>query len=346
MSGKNNQSGLILLNKQAGITSFDALGEIKRSLGTGKVGHTGTLDKFAQGLLLVLTGRALKLSNWFLHCDKQYEATIHFGIETETLDPEGKPVACAPVPSLSEIQAALPQFAGQIMQSPPAYSAIHINGQRASALARAGHEPEMEKRPVHIYRIDLLDWQPPLARIFVHCSSGTYIRSLARDIALAAGSRAHLCALVRTQVAGFELGNGQLLEKTSRKGAEAQRTQREEEREISLKSMLVTNTTNLQTETSFLISHSSFLPLPINKSIFRLLGIPWFELEPEKREHIMHGKPLADVLKGKQLVQHGLYVPPGGSVSGTAGVFCAEKLAAVIEEKGEAWKYGCVYADS
>jgi len=198
-------SGLILLRKQPGVTSFDALRDIKRALGTGKAGHTGTLDKFAEGLLLVLTGRALKLSQWFTHCDKQYEGTICFGAETDTLDPEGTVIANAPAPSRDAVEAALAQFRGDIEQAPPVYSAIHIDGERASALARKGAAPEMRKRPVHVYRLELLSWEPPHARLFVHCSSGTYIRSLARDIALAAGSRAYLTALVRTQVAGFKL---------------------------------------------------------------------------------------------------------------------------------------------
>jgi len=197
--------GLILLNKKSGITSFDALREIKRALDTGKVGHTGTLDKFASGLLLVLTGRDLKLTQWFSHCDKQYTGRIHFGVETDTLDPEGSVIAEAAPPSREKAEQSLLQFSGVITQSPPAYSAIHINGKRASELARSGLMPEMKKREVTIHKIELLNWDPPFADIFVHCSSGTYIRSLARDIALAAGSRAHLCSLLRTQIAGFKL---------------------------------------------------------------------------------------------------------------------------------------------
>jgi tRNA pseudouridine55 synthase len=209
----NAPSGLILLHKQPGVTSFDALRDIKRALNTGKAGHTGTLDKFAEGLLLVLTGRALKLSQWFTHCDKQYEGVIRFGAETDTLDPEGTVIAEAPAPNRDAVESILAQFRGDIEQAPPAYSAIHIDGERASALARRGDAPVMRKRPITIYQLELLSWEPPLARIFVHCSSGTYIRSLARDIALAVNSRAHLTALVRTQVAGFRLedvGSGEV----------------------------------------------------------------------------------------------------------------------------------------
>lgn len=203
----NRADGLILFYKKTGITSFQALGEIKKKLGSGRVGHTGTLDKFAQGLMLVLAGSALRLSHWFTHCDKQYRGTVQFGVETDTLDPEGIPVAYAPIPPFNDISSVLSDFSGEIMQEPPAYSAIHINGKRASDLARSGKTPEMQKRQVEIYQLRIESWQPPFLEIMVHCSSGTYIRSLARDIALAAGSRGHLRSLTRTQVGGFSLDN-------------------------------------------------------------------------------------------------------------------------------------------
>jgi tRNA pseudouridine55 synthase len=197
--------GLILLNKKSGVTSFEALGDVKRALGTGKVGHTGTLDKFARGLLIVLSGRVLKLAPWFSQCDKQYRGRVHFGIETDTLDPEGTVIAESAMPSLENVKLAISRFSGEIMQKPPVFSAIHVNGQRASKLARSGETVEMKERQVSIYNLELESWNPPFADIFVHCSSGTYIRSLARDIALAAGSRAHLCELTRTNIAGFSL---------------------------------------------------------------------------------------------------------------------------------------------
>ncbi|MCL2800793.1 MAG: tRNA pseudouridine(55) synthase TruB [Treponema sp.] len=197
------KSGIIFFNKKPGVTSFDALRDIKRFLGTKKVGHTGTLDKFASGLLIVLAGKALKLSQWFTNCDKKYIGKIRFGIETDTLDPEGVVIAEADLPSREKTEQVLAQFTGEILQAPPAYSAIHINGKRASDLARSGIQPEMKKRPVTIYELKLLSFESPFAEIFVHCSSGTYIRSLARDIALAAGSRAHLTALKRTNVGNF-----------------------------------------------------------------------------------------------------------------------------------------------
>jgi tRNA pseudouridine55 synthase len=198
-------SGFLLLDKDPGRTSFEALGPVKRVLATGKVGHTGTLDKFASGLLVVLAGRALRLSPWVSHCDKEYVGTILLGEETDTLDPEGSIVARSPLPSPDLLEGALARFRGDILQAPPLYSAIHLDGRRSSERARSGERPEMKKRPVRIYELSLLSWAPPLARIRVRCSGGVYIRSLARDIALACGSRGHLRELRRLTVAGFSV---------------------------------------------------------------------------------------------------------------------------------------------
>jgi tRNA pseudouridine55 synthase len=200
-------SGLLLLHKHAGLTSFTSLSRVKHAFSTGKVGHTGTLDKFAEGLLVALVGRAVKLTPWFSGSDKQYEGTIHFGAETDTLDPEGAVIATAPPPSPERLDAALAVFRGAILQEPPVYSALHVGGQRASALARSGKEVALEKRPVTIYALELRSYTPPLAHIYVHCSKGTYIRSLARDIARECASRAHLTALTRTAIAGFRLSD-------------------------------------------------------------------------------------------------------------------------------------------
>jgi tRNA pseudouridine55 synthase len=147
----------------------------------------------------------VKLNPWFSGCGKEYEGVIRFGIETDTLDPEGAPAAEAPLPDRETLEAVLPRFTGNILQAPPAYSAIHIDGKRAYALARSGTPVEMRERPVVIHALELLSFEPPLARIRVRCSSGTYIRSLARDLALAAGSRGHLAALTRTGIGGFRL---------------------------------------------------------------------------------------------------------------------------------------------
>jgi len=305
--------GLILLNKPPGLTSFDTLRGIKRILGTGKVGHTGTLDKFAEGLLLILTGRALKLSQWFTHCDKQYEGTICFGAETDTLDPEGAFLANAPLPSREAVERALSQFRGEIVQAPPAYSAIHIDGERASALARRGEAPEMQKRPVTIYRLEILSWEPPHAKIFVHCSSGTYIRSLARDIALAAGSRGHLTALIRTQVGGFKLrGTGYRVQGTGGCCSEYSGTSK-----------------NSEPRTSNPFLH------PIDKSVIECLNIPCLDVAPPDVSKIIQGKPLAQILKD-------VPVPAGEKTA--AALFSDDEFIAMIERQDNKWNYGYVYA--
>jgi tRNA pseudouridine55 synthase len=311
--------GLILLNKAPGITSFDALGEIKRALGTGKVGHTGTLDKFASGLLLVLTEKDLKLTPWFSHCDKQYLGKIHFGAETDTLDPEGSVIARAAPPSREKVEKALSMFSGVIMQSPPAYSAIHVNGKRASELARSGQVPEMKKREVTIHKVELRSYDPPFAEIFVHCSSGTYIRSLARDIALAAGSRAHLCSLLRTRIADFTLEDA-----------------KEGEWGVGRREWGIGSG-----------SSSSPLPtphslLPITKSVISALRLAWFEITPSETEKIIHGKPLAPILEGKKLIFTATSTPQPPEQGFSAAVFSGETLVAVVSKTGDIWRYECV----
>jgi tRNA pseudouridine55 synthase len=324
----------LLLHKKSGQTSFEALAEVKRALGTSRVGHTGTLDKFAEGLLPVLVGRAAKLSPWFFHCDKEYRGRIRFGLETDTLDPGGQTVAEGPLPSREALEAVLPQFRGEILQAPPAYSAIHLGGRRASELARSGEAPEMKPRPVQIYRLELTAWDPPCADITVHCSSGTYIRSLARDLALAAASRAHLAALTRTRFAGFDLSRA-----LSNGG---------------------------DTSPAAPCSLAEAL-LPIDRTVIEALGLPRFEIPREQLQNIIHGKPLSQVLAGQELCYPAAAQEnrPGPAASGAvaaapgayaaangktaAAVFCGETFAGIIEQRpggrGEpGWSYGYVYA--
>jgi tRNA pseudouridine55 synthase len=317
--GSSAPEGLLLLDKKPGLTSFEALSEVKRALGASKAGHTGTLDKFARGLLPVLMGRAVKLSPWFFHGDKEYTGRIRFGIETDTLDPEGRPAAEGPLPSREALEAVLPQFRGEILQAPPAYSAIHLGGRRASELARAGEAPEMQKRPVRIYRLELSGWDPPFAEIRVHCSSGTYIRSLARDLALAAGSRAHLAALTRTRFAGFDLSR-----------ALSCNMDDPEVRRMAAEALL-----------------------PIDRGIMTALGLPWFDLSLEKLQNFIQGKPLSQVLAGRELrsLRSDPDKRPPDTASGpgeirAAGVFFGERFGGIVEQgPGKTdWSYGYVYA--
>jgi tRNA pseudouridine55 synthase len=311
-------AGLLLLHKKPGLTSFESLAQVKRALGVSRVGHTGTLDKFAEGLLLVLVGRALKLSPWFFHGDKEYTGRVRLGVETDTLDPQGQAVAEGPLPSREALEAVLPRFRGEILQAPPAYSAIRLGGKRASDLARAGKPPEMKQRPVRVYRLELSSWDPPFAEIEVHCSSGTYIRSLARDIALAAGSRAHLAALTRTRVAGFDLS-----------------------RAVS----------GGPDETPEALRALAEALTPIDRACIETLGLPCFDLPGEYLQNIIHGKPLSQALAGQKL----RFPPASGPVDQAPGpypagkaaaLFCGESFAGIIEQKpgGEGWSYGCVYA--
>jgi tRNA pseudouridine55 synthase len=263
----------LLLKKNPGLTSFESLKAVKKAFFQGSVGHTGTLDKFASGLLLVLAGSSLKLAQWFSGPSKEYEGLIRFGAETETLDPEGEIIAEGPVPLREEIEKVLPLFRGEIMQEPPLYSAVHINGVRAHELARAGEKAEIKKRPVTVYELELLSWEAPLARIRVSCSAGTYIRSLARDIALAAGSRAHLAELVRTRIGGFFLRDAV----DPAAGPEA------------------------------LVSSLK----PVNTKIFDSLGIPCIAAGEEAVRAMAHGKPLTAIFKDLPDVPVlGIFGPP------------------------------------
>ncbi len=200
------KSGILLLNKPTGISSARVLSPLKRSFSGSRIGHTGTLDPFAQGLLVVLVGAATKLSRWFLKLDKTYEAEIALGAETDTLDTEGTVVEEAPVPSFTDLREAAETFRGGIMQVPPAYSALKVDGQRAYRRARRGETVEIPSRPVEIYDLSLTPGErTDRARLTTHCSSGTYIRALARDIARAAESRGYCTALQRTSVGPFSL---------------------------------------------------------------------------------------------------------------------------------------------
>ena len=260
MTGSQSH-GLLLFNKMPSVTSFDSLAAVKKAFATGKVGHTGTLDKFASGLLLVLVGRGVKLIPLFKNCTKEYTATIFFGEETDTLDPEGKVIAEAEVPSLKAVEAVLENFRGDILQSPPAYSAKHINGRRSYELAREGKEPEMKKQQVTVHELSLISWMPPEARIRVRVSSGTYIRSLARDIALAAGSRARLSALRRDMVGPFRLEDA--VDRDSLEIKDALR--------------------------------------PLNSAIFEKLHLPCFFVDRKAEEGFVHGKSLDGLLKAENL---------------------------------------------
>lgn len=199
-------SGFAVIDKPVGMTSFKFLASLSRILGDRiKSGHAGTLDSFASGVLVCLFGRYTRLSDYFMGAGKGYEADILLGEETDTLDPEGSVIATSPLPTLQALEAALPAFRGNILQAPPAYSAVHIDGERAYERALKGQDVRPKARPVTIDALELLSYDAGIARIRVLCSKGTYIRSLARDLALACGSRGRLSALKRTHSGPFNI---------------------------------------------------------------------------------------------------------------------------------------------
>jgi tRNA pseudouridine55 synthase len=200
------EDGMLLVDKPAGITSFGVVARVRRKLSEqlgkkAKVGHTGTLDPFATGLMIIVTGKECRNAGNYSKLDKEYEATIRLGETSTTGDPEGEITEISgDQPTLSDIQTELEQFTGEIKQRPPMFSAIKINGRRAYDLARKGEVVEMPERTVTIYSLQILDYTYPELRIRVHVSSGTYIRTLAEDIGKALRTGAYCSELRRTKV--------------------------------------------------------------------------------------------------------------------------------------------------
>jgi tRNA pseudouridine55 synthase len=193
--------GVLLLDKPVGLSSNDALIKAKRYLNAKKAGHTGTLDPFATGLLPLCFGEATKFSQDLLEADKTYEATVHLGISTNTGDTEGEAAATRDVNvTVEQIEAALVQFRGPIMQVPPMYSALKRDGKAYYEYAREGITLEREARPVTIHHLELIGYEAPFLKLLVTCSKGTYIRVLGEDIGDVLGVGGHLNALRRIQV--------------------------------------------------------------------------------------------------------------------------------------------------
>ncbi len=200
-----NVSGILLLDKPRGITSNEALQRVKRLFKAAKAGHTGSLDPLATGLLPVCLGGATKFSTFLLGADKHYRVRVRLGITTTTADAEGERLAEVPVEGVTEqgLRAALARFRGPIEQLPPMYSAVKHQGERLYKLARRGIEVERTPRLVNIHRIELGSFEPPEFEIDVHCSKGTYVRTLAADLGEALGCGGHVTALRRTGVGPY-----------------------------------------------------------------------------------------------------------------------------------------------
>lgn len=204
---KNVVSGVLVVDKPVGLTSHDVVQVIRRGTGIRRAGHTGTLDPRASGVLVILIGPAVRLSEYVSASDKRYQATIRLGSTTDTFDAEGRITSTAPVENITEEQfeEILEQFVGEIEQVPPPYSAIKVQGRKAYEMAREGEEVNLEPRIIQVYSLELLEWSPPEVVIDVFCSSGTYVRSLANDLGKALGVGAHLIGLRRTKSGRFTL---------------------------------------------------------------------------------------------------------------------------------------------
>lgn len=197
--------GFLNIDKPLGMTSHDVVARARRAFGVRKVGHAGTLDPLATGVLVICLGRATRLSEYVMHAQKRYTARVQFGATTTTYDAEGEITTTQDAGHLTAeiVRAALPAFEGEQLQTPPMYSAIKKDGRKLYDLARAGQTVMLQPRPVRIESITLLAWEPPVATLDVRCTSGTYIRSLAYDLGQALGVGAFLAGLRRTQSGNF-----------------------------------------------------------------------------------------------------------------------------------------------
>lgn len=209
------ENKIIFIDKPAGISSFGVVAKIRRKLKTEfghkvKVGHTGTLDPFATGLLILLSGKMTKKSNEFLKQDKEYTATLKLGYTSTTGDPEGE-ITKYDGKILKNLSDVLNSFIGEIIQTPPKFSAIKINGQRAYKLARKNKDFEIPSRKVKIYSIDILSYNYPYLKIKTKVSSGTYIRTLAEDIGKKLGTGAYLTELRRTKIGNYSVEDAEKL---------------------------------------------------------------------------------------------------------------------------------------
>jgi tRNA pseudouridine55 synthase len=199
--------GLLNINKPSGVTSRRVVDQVKRLVKPAKVGHAGTLDPLAGGVLVIGVGQATRLVEYVQRLPKRYHATFLLGCTSNTEDVDGEvtPLAGAPRPTLEALQLAAATLTGRIEQRPPAFSAIKVSGRRAYDLARAGEDVQLAPRTVDVHRLQLARYEHPVLELDVECSSGTYVRSLGRDLAERAGTGAVMSALVRTGIGRFTI---------------------------------------------------------------------------------------------------------------------------------------------
>jgi tRNA pseudouridine55 synthase len=212
---KNAISGVLVVDKPVGMTSHDVVQAIRNGTGLRRAGHTGTLDPRASGVLVILVGPAVRLSKYVSASDKRYQAIIRLGSTTDTFDADGKftrnnvPVNVTE----AEFEAVLQTFIGEIEQTPPPYSAVKVQGRKAYEMARQGEEVDLTPRKIQVHHLEVLEWAPPEVVVDVHCSSGTYVRSLANDLGEKLGTGAYLVGLRRTKSGRFSLRDATPLRK-------------------------------------------------------------------------------------------------------------------------------------
>jgi tRNA pseudouridine55 synthase len=273
--------GILNLNKPKGWTSHDVVARVRRLTGVRRVGHAGTLDPMATGVLLICLGKATRIAEYLVAGRKRYSATLRLGISTDSHDADGRVTAEAPVTAdLAAVEEALSRFRGPIEQVPPMISAIKKDGQRLYELARRGVEVERPPRAVEIYGLHLVDWAPPKLTIDVTCSSGTYIRAIARDLGRDLGCGAHLTALTRTASGDFTLTDAielaTLVDAVVGKDDPATSCQNQ----VSVKKNALSSTP---------LWHALVMPLEAGLSQF-----PACALSEEASESIRHGQPLPE----------------------------------------------------
>lgn len=247
--------GFLNIDKPLGMTSHDVVARVRRGLKIKKVGHAGTLDPLATGVLVVCLGAATRLSEYVMNSTKRYRARVHLGMTTTTYDAEGEIIEQTDASHIqqADIEAALTSFLGDIQQIPPIYSAIKQGGRKLYDIARAGETVELQPRPVRIDSLIVSDWNPPQFTLDVVCSPGTYIRSLAYDLGAALGVGAHLAGLVRTASGAFTLENAVKLD-------------------------------------DLLVDWQKYLIAPSDA----LVGWPVVHLDTANLDHILHGRSIVD----------------------------------------------------
>lgn len=199
-------SGVMVVDKPVGMTSHEVVQIIRRGTNIRRAGHTGTLDPRASGVLVILIGPAVRLSEYVSASDKRYQAIIRLGTSTDTYDSDGQVTHTNPMDvTEDQFEKELKQFIGEIEQTPPPYSAVKVQGRPAYEMAREGEEVELQPRIIHVYSLDVIEWAPPEVTVDVHCSSGTYVRSLAYELGIKLGTGAMLTGLRRTKSGRFTL---------------------------------------------------------------------------------------------------------------------------------------------